>query len=172
MTPLTGQALVEVALTLATKAHRGQTRADGVTPYLEHPLAVEQEFLVNWGNVTCDLRFDQYDMEVEKARGRAIALLHDTLERDCAQRVTTEDLRALGFKDLVPELTLLTHAPEDTYLDYILRLRGMRVICPLAYYVKLADLAANMATVHMVPNEKRRRTMLTKWQLAQWVLRS
>lgn len=32
--------LIETARELARSAHAGQTRKDGVTPYIEHPLAV------------------------------------------------------------------------------------------------------------------------------------
>lgn len=170
--PLSGDALVAKARTLAEAAHAGQFRANGKTPYIEHPLAVERELMERWGNVLLDAGIAAGTPEDAdlRARGRAVALLHDVAESDAAHRLLFDDLAAAGIGSVVEELRLLTKKPDATYLDYILTIRGRLILNPLAYWVKISDFAANMATIDSVPDKRRARNMLTKWQMGEWIL--
>jgi (p)ppGpp synthase/HD superfamily hydrolase len=68
----------------------------------------------------------------------AAAYLHDVLE-DTA--VTVEDLRDLGFNDLVIKTVVtLTHLEDETYFEYIDRVSKD----PHATRIKLADLEDNL----------------------------
>lgn len=67
-----------------------------------------------------------------------VALLHDVLEDT---HVTEEDLRSLRYSwRVIAAVKLLTHAPEQEYMEYIMNLS----LNPLARKVKIADLRHNM----------------------------
>ena len=102
------------ALAFANEKHAGQTRKDGDTPYIVHPIAVAEL--------------------VRKAgygkKHQIVALLHDTLE---------EDLRIFG-EDVVHAVKLLTRAKgadEEEYVKNVLA-------DPMAAVVKNADKISNL----------------------------
>ncbi|MBQ7102918.1 MAG: HD domain-containing protein [Anaerotignum sp.] len=109
--------MLEKAMKLAEKAHRGQVDKGG-HPYILHPKRV---------------------MEIcETEEEKITALLHDVME-DTAY--TQEDLRKEGFsEEILTALICLTHREGEGYMEYIER------ICqnPLAVRVKYADLRDNM----------------------------
>lgn len=112
--------LIEKAFTVAKDVHKGQTRDDGRTPYLEHPKAVAEKF-------TDPILI-------------AIALLHDVLEDS---NMTAEDLTKQGFPgDVVSAVSALTKVPKESYLDYLLRVKKN----PLARLVKIEDMIHNRKT--------------------------
>ena len=107
------------ALEFATKAHEGQFRRDGVTPYIEHPKQVASAF-----------EEDSFYYE--------IALLHDVLE----DTDTTEAELLKHFDGFTVDiLRTLTHGKNEPYEEYINRVMWDTV----AVRVKLADIAANLA---------------------------
>jgi (p)ppGpp synthase/HD superfamily hydrolase len=110
--------LVERALAVATEAHRGQFRRDGVTPYLGHPKAVAE--LVK--------------TPVEKA----VAVLHDSVEDS---DITLEDLAKLFPKEVVEAVAALTKRDGEQYLDYIKRVNQNSI----ARKVKMADMFVNIS---------------------------
>lgn len=120
------------ALQIATQAHAGQFRRDGVTPYIEHPLAVAAFF--EKGSLAWE-----------------VALLHDTVEDE---RLTFEQLESFRKQGFIQENTItfvrwLTHRQSETYFDYIKRVAKS----PIAVKVKIADIFANLSDS---PTEKQK----------------
>lgn len=106
----------ELALKIATEAHKGQVDKAGV-PYINHPLTVAS--LV--------------DTEEEKI----VALLHDTIEDTS---ITEQDLIDYGFPNKIVEaVKLLTHNKNVPYMDYVAKIKDNE----LARKVKIADLTHN-----------------------------
>ncbi|MFG5918610.1 HD domain-containing protein [Sneathia vaginalis] len=106
----------ELALKIATEAHKGQVDKAGV-PYINHPLTVAS--LV--------------DTEEEKI----VALLHDTIEDTS---ITEQDLIDYGFpNEIVEAVKLLTHNKNVPYMDYVAKIKDNE----LARKVKIADLTHN-----------------------------
>lgn len=117
----------QIAERIARKAHQGQTRRNGTTPYISHPQAVAAR-VTNEGDETI-----------------AAAWLHDTLE-DCG--LTTDGLRAQGISERVASAVLvLTHMPDESYENY---LRGVKADA-IARKVKIADILHNLSDA---PNSK------------------
>ena len=112
--------MITRAYKLAEKAHQGQFRRDGITPYFEHPKAVAKNFI------------DPYYI--------ATALLHDTIEDT---QVREEDLVSEQFPSQVIEaILLLTKTPEVGILDYLLKIKENQI----ARAVKIADIEHNSLT--------------------------
>lgn len=106
----------ELALKIATEAHKGQVDKAGV-PYINHPLTVAS--LV--------------DTEEEKI----VALLHDTIKDT---NITEQDLLNYGFSNKIVEaVKLLTHNKDVPYMDYVAKIKDNE----LARKVKIADLTHN-----------------------------
>ena len=103
----------------AYKAHMGQFRRDGITPYWNHIEAVMDR--------------------TETREGILVAVLHDTVEDN---RATWEEIKSLNLsKDVFEALVLLTHQPEDSYRQYLDKIS----VNPLAREVKIADMLANLS---------------------------
>lgn len=143
--------LVAKALEIATKAHDGQKRWSG-EPYINHPLAVAA-LVRHLG--------PKYE---------AAALLHDAIE-DTAYRtddsaITAQKLLSWGIPDdVVSSVCLLTHAPDESYLTYVLALKTHTI----ARAVKLADIEHNLNTSDVFMDGYRR-LLRTKWQMARWII--
>lgn len=114
---MTNTATVEDAVSIAARAHRGQTDKAGA-PYLLHPLRM------------------MLRMETEAAMMAAV--LHDVVE-DTGW--TLERLRGEGFPDEVVEaVDCLTRREGESYEEFVERARAN----PIARRVKIADLEDNM----------------------------
>lgn len=112
--------IVEIAKRIAIKAHDGQFRRDGVTPYIKHPEAVASRLKDNPG--------------VE-----AVAWLHDVLEDTS---VTVEDLRDQGISNqMIDIVIMLTKKKDIPYDEYIKTIASNR----FATEVKIADMLANLS---------------------------
>lgn len=114
MTPLM------IAELVAQKAHDGQFRRDGKTPYINHIKDVVSR--------------------VESEDEKIVAWLHDTVEDT---EVTFDDLAGLGLSPIVLEAIIAMTKP-DGGVSYIEYLKGVKA-SPLATRVKLADIASNMS---------------------------
>ena len=114
------------ALKLCFEAHKEQVDKSGM-PYVFHPFHLAEQMK---DEVTC-----------------TTALLHDVVEDT---DYTLEDLRAMGFEAAVIDaLTLLTHDPNEPYMDYVARIKDN----PVAKAVKLADLKHNSDRTRLAPHE-------------------
>ena len=108
--------MTKVALKLCFDAHKDQTDKSGM-PYVFHPFHLAEQ--------------------MKDEATTIVALLHDVVEDT---DYTIEDLRKMGFSEEVLEaITLMTHAPEVPYMDYVARIKTNSI----ARAVKLADLRHN-----------------------------
>jgi (p)ppGpp synthase/HD superfamily hydrolase len=106
---------------LAEKAHSGQYRRDGKTPYIEHIFAVENR-VKHLGN-----------------KYRAVALAHDLFEDT---KVSAHDLLTAGIEeDIVAAVQILTKHPSRSYFQYLKLVK----LNELARQVKIADMLSNLA---------------------------
>ena len=95
------------AFQIAPLAHRGQTRADGVTPYIFHPMRVEQ-LVASWG--AKDLHPWWEPGAEELLRMRAAALMHDIVEDTT---YSLETLDGFGFSHELLDLVDLLTKPDS-----------------------------------------------------------
>jgi (p)ppGpp synthase/HD superfamily hydrolase len=109
--------MLNMAITIATRAHAGQVDKGGV-PYILHPLRVM--------------------LTRENELERICAVLHDTIEDS---DITFDLLRNEGFsEEVIAVLDCLTKREGETYEDFIERILTNKTACQ----VKLADLSDNM----------------------------
>lgn len=137
---------IKLAEEIAHEAHEGQVRSfgpDGGLPYVVH----------------CE--------RVAKAVGvhsqvlEAVAWLHDVLEDT---RVTSVELLNRGVSPSVVSLVqMLTHKPDERYVDYILRVRDGGHLTTL---VKRYDIADNLSGL----NDKTHKQRRDKYELALAIL--
>ncbi|HRD53727.1 MAG TPA: phosphohydrolase [Flavobacteriales bacterium] len=114
--------LLETAIRLAAKVHKGQTDRFG-KPYILHVMRVM-------------MRGHEFDEQV-------LGALHDVLERS---DLTIADLEKKGFQPRVLKaLEAITRRPDETYEQYIDRV----VEDSLAIRVKINDLADKMDLLHV-----------------------
>ena len=122
--------LLILAEKIARKAHKGQFRDDGKTPYITHPKAVVEEFVYKDNIVHITYKWEE----------KVIAWLHDVVEDT---DITFGDLLNKGIPlDLVIVIELLTRKEDETFLENILRIKKSDI----AITVKLADMAHNTST--------------------------
>ena len=108
--------MFDIALSIATEAHRGQFDKAGID-YIEHPIYVAS----------------QVDSEEEKA----VALLHDVIEYSS---VTAEELLNAGLPEtVVTAVQILSKKKGQDYQTYLENVKSNS----LARVVKLADLKHN-----------------------------
>lgn len=112
--------IITISKQVASRAHSGQHRRDGYTPYINHPAAVAAK------------------LAGESAVVVATAWLHDVLE-DTAE--TPETLRAAGLPDsVIHAVEVLTKTESVSYDEY---LRGVRQNW-IARKVKVTDMLHNL----------------------------
>ena len=115
--------LLVVAREIAIKAHKGQFRRDGQTPYINHPIDVRHRVMNRGGG----------------ERAQAVAYLHDVLEDT---NVTMHDLIEAGFSlDIVNAVLALSKLNGIDYDEYLSLVKQN----DLAREVKIADMLSNLA---------------------------
>jgi len=135
----TEQSIVDLALSIARKAHEGQLDKAGVD-YIEHPIYVAS----------------QVDTEEEKA----VALLHDVIEDS---PVSAEELLQAGLPEtVVTAVQILTKKKEQDYQTYLETVKKN----PLARVVKLADLKHNSDLSRLSSITEKDRERLKKYKKA------
>lgn len=133
------QSMVDLALSIARKAHEGQLDKAGVD-YIEHPIYVAS----------------QVDTEEEKA----VALLHDVIEDS---PVSAEGLLQAGLPEtVVTAVQVLTKKKEQDYQTYLETVKKN----PLARVVKLADLEHNSDLSRLSSITEKDRERLKKYKKA------
>ena len=133
------QPMLELALSIATEAHRGQFDKAGID-YIEHPIYVAS----------------QVDTEEEKA----VALLHDVIEDSL---VSAEELLQAGLPEtVVTAVQVLTKKKEQDYQTYLENVKKN----PLARVVKLADLKHNSDLSRLSSITEKDRERLKKYKKA------
>jgi (p)ppGpp synthase/HD superfamily hydrolase len=114
----------QTAERIAIRAHFGQFRNDGTTPYIAHCAAVASR-----------LRAEGADAET-----LAVAWLHDVLE-DCHDW-TAERLLGEGIPSrLIEAVRAITKGKGEEFEDYIGRVKSD----PIASKVKMADMLCNLS---------------------------
>jgi len=123
--------ILKTCIEIAEKAHEGQTRNDGVTPYIEHPTELMGLF------------HDPID--------RCIAVLHDAVEDGEENGVdlkyirdTLSEKHPLQIFDEIARIVFgvykLTHCENDTYKEYISRIpEHLRKFKIMDITINLAD---------------------------------
>lgn len=114
------KSIVELAREIATNAHDGQFRRDGLTPYICHPESVASR-------VGPDEQM------------QAAAWLHDVIE-DTSE--TSTSLLEKGIPhEVVTAVGLLTHGDDTPYPEYLKAIKDNAIACQ----VKIADMLSNLA---------------------------
>ena len=133
------QSMVDLAFSIARKAHEGQLDKAGVD-YIEHPIYVASKV----------------DTEEEKA----VALLHDVIEDS---PVSAEGLLQAGLPEtVVTAVQVLTKKKEQDYQTYLETVKKN----PLARVVKLADLKHNSDLSRLPSITAKDRERLKKYKKA------
>ena len=111
-----------IAATLASTAHAGQTRPDGLTLYIVHPMRVAARLRAAGAS----------------AHVLAAAWLHDVLEDT---KTTVADMVAAGMPaSVISAVEALTKRKGEAYTDYIARVKANKI----AREVKQADMLDNL----------------------------
>lgn len=111
-----------IAATLASTAHAGQTRPDGLTLYIVHPMRVAARPRAAGAS----------------AHVLATAWLHDVLEDT---KTTVADMVAAGMPaPVISAVEALTRRKGEAYTDYIARVKANEI----ARVVKQADMLDNL----------------------------
>lgn len=131
----------EFVLNYARNKHAGQYRADGVTPYIEHPIKVAEI-------VKKFKRSKNINAIV------AASLLHDTLEDTYTSYKELQDTFGEMVASMVMEVTTATYMPvlmgKGNYLKH-----KMKEMSPYALVIKLADRLANLYDSDSLSKERR-----------------
>lgn len=128
------------AISLAARAHQGQTRKDNKTPYMSHVFRVQ---------TIIQCCFQIHDEDILTA-----AVLHDTIED------TTIDFDDLAeeFGDMIAEW--VGALSKDSRLEYDEREKKYCAVlensCWQVQVIKLADVFDNVLDIPQLPKEKRR----------------
>jgi len=111
---------VELAESIARKAHAGKFRNDGVTPYITHPERVSKWF-------------------PDDLKAQAVAWLHDVIE-DTEE--SAGSLMGAGIdRDVVEAVVALTKSEREDYDQYLIVVKAN----DLARRVKIQDMLDNFA---------------------------
>jgi (p)ppGpp synthase/HD superfamily hydrolase len=124
MTDSSANFLISLSMQIAIKAHFGQYRRDGVTPYIKHPIAVADRVSHLGYEYAC------------------VAYLHDVIEDT---KVTDSDLKDEGIpENILKAVAILSknlyneNVSYDQYLSCVKKNE-------LARKVKIADMISNLA---------------------------
>ena len=136
-------AATKKALKLCFDAHKDQVDQSG-TPYVFHPFHLAEQ------------------MQDEDTT--VVALLHDVVEDT---DYTLEDLRAMGFNDVVLQaIEAMTHLPDVSYDEYLEGIKENAV----AKIVKIADIHHNADSTRLDPGDERAEYWQKKYRHALEVI--
>lgn len=112
----------------AAKAHEGQTRRDGHTPYFNHCMRVATSPYI-WDG----------DHKLSILELASVGIFHDVLEDT---DVTAEDMRKAGISEvIIKAVETITKKKGQSYSDYLTEVKANE----LARIVKIVDMLANLS---------------------------
>lgn len=150
--------IIQKAIFFAQNAHQGQKRKDG-KEYFTHVAAVADIVIMDWFRLIPREAQDVWNQY--KDHVIAAAYLHDTIE-DCG--VTRQQLINEGFSVLTAEIVeSLSRKTDETYFDFIMRIRDSGAFAVGIAAVKLADLDHNMSDL-------KEGSLKDKYRFAQYIL--
>lgn len=132
---------IELAKKAAIEAHQGQTRKmgdDKGKPYIIHPERVAKIVEIELGKRRHYGQLTGWE-KTEADNMIAAAWLHDTME-DCQFSETDLIFKGIPFP-VINIVKTLTRIEDETYFDFILRIKGDSNAC----LVKICDIRDNMA---------------------------
>lgn len=142
-------------LKFATKKHEGQFRADGKTPYIEHPIKVAELLLKYKKSRNIDLII-------------AAGLLHDTLEDTYTSYRELLDNFGEIVASMVMEVTTASYMPrlmgKGNYLKHKMLDMSNYSLC-----IKLADRMANIMDSHNLPLERKQKTISDTYEIIEFL---
>lgn len=156
-------ALFSLAKSIATHAHRNQTRWDS-NPYIVHPTRIANNFWTEDNSAEIkikDLGFTEGQI-IARLVTASVAYLHDVLE-DCLDEYSLDSLNEAGIThDVLWPVVLLTKLPMETYHQYLHRLLGSGSVIALS--VKIADILDNCSD--LIQFGAKKRDKIDKYMLA------
>lgn len=142
-------------LEFATQKHEGQFRADGVTPYIEHPIRVAEI-----------VKKYKHSKNIEYII--AAALLHDTLEDTYTSYKELKDNFGEVVASMVMEVTSASFMPilygKGSYLKH-----KMQYMSHYALVIKLADRLANLLDIKTLPKEKQQKLIRDTVEIVEYL---
>ena len=121
---------LELARSIAYKAHDGQFRRDGITPYIEHPKTV--------AGIVLKAGLSPQN----ECTALAVAWLHDVLEDT---EVTEDELQSLGVDPVIIDyVATLSKNEDEDYDDFIDRIINSNGSGSIPCIVKGSDILANL----------------------------
>jgi GTP diphosphokinase / guanosine-3',5'-bis(diphosphate) 3'-diphosphatase len=114
--------LLEISEEFATRKHLGQKRRISGEPYINHPCKVASLLRNNHSKI--------------------IAWLHDTIEDTDA---TFNDIEEVFGVLVTKDIKVLTHYEDESYKDYIVRIKKSDIRNSFYTSIKTADIVANLS---------------------------
>lgn len=131
----------DYVLQFAKKKHEGQYRADGITPYINHPILVAE-------------LIKKYKKSKNIDAIVAAALLHDTLEDTFTSYRELIDCFGEMVASMVIELTTADYMCDLVGKANYLKTR-MCIMSPYAFMIKLCDRLANIMDSNNLSRSRR-----------------
>lgn len=145
----------DFVLNFAAKKHEGQFRADGVTPYIEHPIKVAE-------------LIKKYKKSRNIDAIVAAALLHDTLEDTYTSYRELVDNFGEIVASMVMEVTTASYMPhlvgKGNYLKHKMLDMSNYSLC-----IKLADRLANVMDAKSLPEDRREKTVFDTYEIIEYL---
>lgn len=145
----------DYVLKFATEKHAGQYRADGKTPYIEHPKMVAKLLLKYKKSRNIDLII-------------AAGLLHDTLEDTYTSYRELLDNFGEIVASMVMEVTTASYMPrlmgKGNYLKHKMLDMSNYSLC-----IKLADRMANLIDSDTLPPERRQKIIADTYEIIEFL---
>lgn len=127
---------VEEAREFCIKAHKGQFRRDGITPYSNHPIKVESMLKTTEEKIVALL----HDV-VEDCEGYYLFSEHDKSKFFITKENNNDTICMELSKEVYEALVLLTYSRDLSYSKYIMEIKHNN----LAKKVKIADMFHNIS---------------------------
>lgn len=168
----------ELVLAVVAEAHQGQTRADGKTPYIVHPVEVERRVRAKMSAMpypeVVRIAKEYYGITaIELALvAMIVALGHDVKEDKpdfpLSAKLIGIDIPAHLVAIAMAAIDQLSNTTGGDYLDYILHLK--RHAGWVVLLVKEEDMNTNWDDIDGIPSKGRQKSMRTKYLLAHFIL--